>query len=242
MWQWVKATVANHGPSLLEHYDTNPSRRGSLWTPAADCQKGEGNVPHLLHIPLVLFELIRNKRRPLMPHEVLTLVLEYLKNGPEEPAQATENPWQLIVMWCVMAAQHDSQGDSLVAFSVKAIMEGDDAYFGQWMENWLDSTMGKRPTTKACMGAPLAGTAADVPDHFAAELGKEVALSLHALGGPFKTPVMAQGGLGDADSKKGYRDDNITALMGFLHVKQGHQLQDIWSYVQSLGGKNINVC
>ncbi len=29
-WQWVKATVANHGPSLLEHYDTNPSRCGSL--------------------------------------------------------------------------------------------------------------------------------------------------------------------------------------------------------------------
>jgi hypothetical protein len=60
MWQWVKATVANHGPSLLEHYDTNPSRCGSLWTPAVDCPKGERNIPHLLHIPLVLFELIRN--------------------------------------------------------------------------------------------------------------------------------------------------------------------------------------
>jgi hypothetical protein len=39
-----------------------------------------------------------------MPHEVLALVLEYFENGPEEPAQATENPWQLIVMWCIMAA------------------------------------------------------------------------------------------------------------------------------------------
>jgi hypothetical protein len=145
-------------------------------------------------------------------------------------------------MWCVMVAQHDSQGDNLVSFSVEAITEGDDAYFSQWMENWLDSTMGKRPTTKACMGAPLAGTTAEVSAHFAAELGKGVALSLHALGGPFKTPAMAQGGLGDADSKKGYGEEDIAALMGFLHVKQGHQLQDIWSYFQSLGGKNIDVC
>ncbi len=102
--------------------------------------------------------------------------------------------------------------------------------------------MGKQPTTKAHMGAPLAGTAADVPAHFTAELGKGVALGLHALGGPFKTPAMAQGGLGDSDSKKGYGDEDIAALMGFLHIKQGHQLQDIWSYFQSSGGKNIDVC
>jgi hypothetical protein len=241
-WQWVRATVTNHGPSLLEHYNTDPSRCGSLWTPAADCQKGEGNVLRLLHIPLVLFELIRNKGRPLMPHEVLALILEYLKNGPGDQAQAMENPWQLIKMWCIMAAHQDSQGDSLVSFSIKAFTEGDDAYFGQWMENRLDCTMGKRPTTKACMGAPLTGTAAEVPAHFAAELGKGVALGLHAFGGPFKTPAMAQGGFSNADSKKGYGEEDVAALMVFLHVKQGHQLQDIWSYFQSLGGKNINVC
>jgi hypothetical protein len=166
-----------------------------------------------------------------MPHEVLAFVLEYIKNGPGNQAQAMENPWQLIVMWCVMEAQQDSQGDSLVSFSIEAITEGDDAYFGQWMD-----------TTEACMGAPLAGTAAEVLAHFAAELGKGVALGLHALGGPFKTPAMAQGGTGDANSKKGYGEEDITALMGLLHIKQGHQLQDIWSYFQSLGGKNIDVC
>ncbi len=30
--------------------------------------------------------------------------------------------------------------------------------------------------------------------------------------------------------------------MGFSHVKKGHQLQDIWSYFQSAGVKNINIC
>jgi hypothetical protein len=145
------------------------------------------------------------------------------------------------VQWCVVAAQWDPQGDSLVSFSAKAITEGDDAYFGQWMENRLDGTMGKRPLTKGRRGAPLAGSAGDMPANFAAELGKGVAYGLHALS-PFKTPAVAQGGLGDAETKKEYGEEDIAALMGFSHVKKGHQLQDIWSYFQSAGVKNVNNC
>jgi hypothetical protein len=93
-WQWVKATVATHGPLLIAHYEAGPSRRGSLWTPDAECATGEGHVPRLLHIPLALFELICKQGCPLMPHEVLALVLEYIKNGPgDQQAQQTNNPW-----------------------------------------------------------------------------------------------------------------------------------------------------
>jgi hypothetical protein len=109
------------------------------------------------------------------------------------------------------------------------------------MENRLDGTMGKRPITEVCRGAPLAGSTGDVPANFAAELGKRVALGLHTLS-PFKTPAMAQGGLGDTETKKGYGEEDITALMGFSHVKKGHQLQDIWYYFQSAGVKNIDIC
>jgi hypothetical protein len=35
--------------------------------PAADCEKVKGHVPWLLHIPLVLFMLIRKEVRLLMP-------------------------------------------------------------------------------------------------------------------------------------------------------------------------------
>ncbi len=238
-WQWVKATVGMHGPLLLDYYETDPSRRGSLWTPAADCVTREGHVQRLLRIPLVLFELIRKQGCPLMPHEVLTRVLEYLENGWGDQAQPTNNPWELIVQWCVVAAQRDPQGDNLVSFSIKATTEGDDAYFGQVMENQLDGTMGKRPITEVRRGAPLAGSTGDVPANFAAELGKGVALGLHALS-PFKTPAVAQGGLGDTETKKGYGEEDIAALMGFSHVKKRHQLQEIWSYFQSTGVKNID--
>ncbi len=70
-----------------------------------------------------------------MPHRVLTLVLEYLENGSGDQAQPINNPWELIVQWCVIAAQQDPQGDSLVSFSIEAITEGGDAYFGQWIKN-----------------------------------------------------------------------------------------------------------
>jgi hypothetical protein len=50
-----------------------------LWTPAADCEKAKGHVPRLLHIPLVLFMLIRKEARPLIPHEFLAIMMKHLK-------------------------------------------------------------------------------------------------------------------------------------------------------------------
>ena len=96
------------------------------------------------------------------------------------------------------------------------------------MENCLDGMLG-RPLPDGCQGATHGGNTGDVPPNFAAELGRGVALGLHALS-PFKTPAVANGGLGDTESKKGYGEEDIAALMGFSHVKKGHQLQDIWSY------------
>ncbi len=40
------------------------------------------------------------------------------------------------------------------------------------------------------------------------------------------TPDVANEGLGDTKSKQGYGEEHITGLMGFSHIKQGHQLQD----------------
>jgi hypothetical protein len=143
MWQWVKVTVATNGPTLIAHYDEDSSRWGALWTPDADCATGEGHVPRFLHIPVTLFELICNKGRPLMPHKILRLVLDLIESSPGDQTQQARSPWELIVRWCVVAAQHDAQGDSLVVFSVEAITEGDNAYFEQWVEQRLDGMLGK---------------------------------------------------------------------------------------------------
>ena len=92
-----------------------------------------------------------------------------------------------------MAAQADQQGDSIVAFAVEAVTENDDAYFGQWMENRLDGTMGKQPATDGGMRATGVATPSQGLAQFAVELGKGVAMDFHTLG-PFKLPSTAQGG------------------------------------------------
>ena len=241
-WQWVKAMVATDGPSLIAYYDNDPSKKGTLWTPGEDCARDEGHVPRLLHIPVLLHELIRKEGRSLMPHEVLQLVLTYLEEN-HQGGQTNQNSWELIIKWCVVAAQPDAQGDSLVAFAVEAITEGDDDDFGRWVEQRLDSTLGKKPAQGETRGAtPSLRPAGLVPQDFATEVGKGVALGLHALS-PFKHQAGAgMGGVGETDLKKGYGDEDVAALMGFSRVKRGDQLQDIWAYFQTTGMKNVDVC
>ncbi len=176
-----------------------------------------------------------------MPHEILTIVLKLVENSAPDQGQAVAEAWQLIIMWCVMAAQADQQGDSWVVFAVDAVTENDDDYFGKWGENRLASTMGKRPAADGSMGATMVVNLAQGPAQFAAELGKGVAMGLQAFG-PFKTPLTAQGGGFESKSKQGYGEEDIAALMGISHVKKGSDLQDIWTYFHTMRDKNIDFC
>jgi hypothetical protein len=130
-WEWVKATVAMHGPSLLDYYEEDPTWRGTLWTPAADCMVADANVPRLLHILLVLFERIRKEGRPLMPHEILAIVLQHIEKCSPDQVQAIAQAWQLVVQWCIVGAQKDPQGNSLVTCAIEAVTNTNNAYFCQ---------------------------------------------------------------------------------------------------------------
>jgi hypothetical protein len=76
--------VATDGPAMIAFYEEDGTWRGALWTPAARFKRAEGHVPQLLHIPLVLFTLMRRELHPLMPHEVLAMIMKHL-----EEAEAT---------------------------------------------------------------------------------------------------------------------------------------------------------
>jgi hypothetical protein len=107
-WQWVKEAVSPDGPALIKYYKDDPTRRRSLWTPEAGAERVETTAPRLLHIPLVLFNLIREKGQPLMLHEVLTIVMEYIDSANDD---ALIDAWQLVTKWCLLASQMDGQGD-----------------------------------------------------------------------------------------------------------------------------------
>ncbi len=134
VWEWIKVKVATDGPAIIAHYEGDHSNRGTLWTPPVGTDKTETTVPHLLHIPLVLFDKICRVGRLVMPHKVLSMILEHVEPLADTAAKEVGQAWQLAMQWCIVAAQRDNQGDSHVAFSVDAITETDDAAFCQWTE------------------------------------------------------------------------------------------------------------
>jgi hypothetical protein len=83
-WQLVKEVVSPDGPALCKYYKNDPARRGLLWAPEAGSEWVKTTPPCLLYIPLVLFNLIREKGRPLMPHEVLAIVMKYLDSTKDD--------------------------------------------------------------------------------------------------------------------------------------------------------------
>jgi hypothetical protein len=64
---------------------------------------GEAAVkaPILLAIPLVLFQVIREKKRALMPHDIHALTVAIVTNLPYVEKAHTD--WELVLSWCLMA-------------------------------------------------------------------------------------------------------------------------------------------
>jgi hypothetical protein len=162
-----------------------------LWTPPVDTEEGmeETIVPCLLHILLVLFAKIRKVGCPLMPHNVLSLIIEHVKLKVDTVATEAGQAWQLAVQWCIVAAQQDTQGDSLVAYSIDAVAETDNKKaFCKWAETRLDGTMGaKAPKVGASQAMLTSGTQHHAHGQIMAEVGRMVTLSLQVLG-PLSPP------------------------------------------------------
>ncbi len=95
-------------------------------------------------IPLVLFQRIRNEKKALMPHDIHALMMRIVITASEID-RARDN-WQLVLSWCLMAAQRSTGGNSHLSLAVEAVTEGDDEDFVRWIDQWLDSTFGIRPS------------------------------------------------------------------------------------------------
>jgi hypothetical protein len=98
---------------MIMHYE-DPSHREKLWTPPIDSDVEEVMVPLLLAIPLLLFCALHAKGCPLLPHEVHAIV-KTLSHGDD--ASAAKIEWQLVLNWCLVAAQVDSKSNCLVSFA-----------------------------------------------------------------------------------------------------------------------------
>ncbi len=119
-WKWETKTTSSNAEELAAHYTEDHTPRGKLWVPDHAGTEGwtAAKAPLLLAIPLVLFIAIRKEGKQLMPHEVRKLVMTIV-NKSANVVIATGD-WELILSWCVLAAQQDENGNSLLALSVEA--------------------------------------------------------------------------------------------------------------------------
>ena len=121
-----------------------------------------------------------------MPHEVRGLVLTIIKDADDSNKACDD--WQLVLSWCLLAAQQDANRNSYLGVPVDAVTEGDNDYFEKWIDQRLDSVFGPRPNTGSVRttgpwGSTFPQTApSQVSALMATEVGKGVALGLRAMG------------------------------------------------------------
>ncbi len=238
-------TVSTDTAAMDAYYAEDSTRQGKLWAPPMGEAGGEAAVKALilLAILLVLFQVIRDEKRALMPHDIHALTVAIVTSLPNVEKARTE--WELVLSWCLMALQMKTSGNSHLSLAVEAVTEGDDNYFVQWIDQRLDSMFGPR-TGKGSTGhndrggmALLAHDQAQVSAIMASEVGKGVALGLRAAGHLHRDATNIGGGY-DSEGGKGYTKDDIAALMGFAGVYSGNNSSDIWKLFNSTKGKNIN--
>jgi hypothetical protein len=96
-WSWETKTISTDA-AAIDAYDTEDStRQGKLWAPPTGEAGGEAAVkaPILLTIPLVLFQVIRDEKRALMPHDIHTLTVAIVTNLPDVEKARTD--WELVL-------------------------------------------------------------------------------------------------------------------------------------------------
>ncbi len=176
-----------------------------------------------------------------MPHKIWGLAIKII-NEAADRALTTTN-WALILTWCILAAQQDTNSNSLLGLPVDAVTEGDNNYFAKWINQRLDAMFGLRPTMGLLGPAGRGGMGqvnnpTQVSAIMANEVGKGVALGLWAIGHLQRDPTQAGGGY--ETKTKGYTKNDIAAIMGFAGVYDGKNHPDIWDIFNATKGKNID--
>ena len=145
------------------------------------------------------------------------MVVNHLK---EVNTEAYADFWAAVASWCIMASQGNTAGESLLSFSIKAITEMEDKYLRKWLEQRLNMTTGPHPQGGGTSSRGIEGGGAAesmTQAAFAADIGKGGAHRPKALGGPMAAGQL-QGPTKEGNEKTCYTDNNIAAIMGFLHV------------------------
>jgi hypothetical protein len=138
-WGWATLVVATKREAMATFYQDG-NNLGEMWKPDITVAKEEVSVPRLLALPTFLLGFLLEAQR--QPHELLARVLSHIECGDTE---LTEDTWQVVINWCLVSAQADDKGDSLLVLHLGAAYSSERGFIN-WCTTQLDAAMGPRPT------------------------------------------------------------------------------------------------
>ena len=225
---------------MMEEWYDDEANVGRLWVP----EQGDGHtiitVPRLLALPHVLFKKLLTNGRT-MPHQLRRLAFQAAHENESQLGDA--GMWQMVLDWCVMAAQGDPlRNDSKVALELKPAIT-DDPVFDDWAQRRIDMTLYPQP-----QGAQVADRMQG-PGHIPANMSQMIASGV-SRGVVTGLQVANNGGQGghintnrererEPDEGKKYSKDLVAQIMGFSHKNDARQLQPIWELFESTSNVDV---
>jgi hypothetical protein len=153
-WEWHAGDTVTDFKKFREFHDVE-ANKGNLWTPTVgDRVPAELRVPHLLAIPNMLVDLLRNQGSAITPHDVLASIDDFVQDSGELGSH-----WEYVRKWCLVAGQANANGKSKVFLDTTPVTV-DDEDFDRWVGGRLNIAFEPRPLRSA---GPSAGLTSNQP-------------------------------------------------------------------------------
>ncbi len=188
----------------------------------------EAPLSRLLALPTFVAEFLGKQERACFPHKLRKFVLKHIDGGE---SQLQPVKWQLVLDWCLAAAQ-GKDGTILLNIGAPEPALCQDPEFLEWCELCLATTLG--PETRPTGGRAQEGGGGDLQlvKHIPSNMGRSFLAGIQALA-PSIAGAARQGGNtrdggGDDMGGKLYSKNNVAVLKGYCGVTNPAGIPTIW--------------
>ena len=123
-WKWHTGNAIADFTKAEAHYSVEVNK-GTLWTwGGTDGLPSAMTRPNLLAIRNAFGDLLRTPGLAITPHDVLTIVEEFIQNSGHPPGQQ----WECVQRWCLVACQTGNNGKSKVFLDTIPVTIDDDKF------------------------------------------------------------------------------------------------------------------
>jgi hypothetical protein len=232
-WTWAKTKYLDDLGAFEDHFN-DPAAGDKLWnTDAVDDTLTEKLLPRLLALPTFIAEFINAQGGACPPHKLCTFIKDHINEGG---TQIQQQKWQLLLDWCVAAAQEKNETSILnIGTPDPALCQ--DREFIDWCNQRIQITLGEdvRPLGGEAHGQGGGTRDLQLVEQISNNMGRSFLAGVQALA-PTIAGAARQGGNtkeeGDDVGGKLYSKNNVATLKGYCGVVEPGGIPTIWDTFQ----------